>query len=81
MQFPPLERLRTAVSAPAVNDDPTLFSLLTSANGPAARTAFTTGFGPGVRLATVGGWKGERDGSLGFFPRWMTSRLPAASHL
>ena len=52
---PPLDKLRTAVSAPAENEVPTLSAFDARAIGPAARIAFTTGCGAEVRVATVGG--------------------------
>src|SRR5271163_5186555 len=52
---PPLDKLRTTVSAPDVIEEPGSPSFLVRASGPAARTAATTGRGAGVRLGTVGG--------------------------
>src|ERR1039457_2535574 len=78
--LPPLDSLRTAVPRPAVIDEPGPPSFSASANGPAARTSITTGFGPGATLATASGSKGEAlRASAGFLPRCITRRLPAPS--
>src|SRR5208283_3840815 len=81
---PPLDKLSTAVSAPAANDEPTRPVSLASASGPAARTALITAFGAastaGISVGAVAGSKGEWLSSVGFFPRCTTSRLPNAFH-
>src|ERR1700690_2774222 len=78
---PPLDRLRMVVSAPAATVEPEPPSLAARANGPGARTAATTGRGPGVTLGTVGGSKGDPFAWVGFFPRCTTRRFPAASQV
>src|SRR5664279_180715 len=76
---PPLDKRRIVVSEPAVTDEPEPPSFPERAKGPSARTAVTTGWGVGVRLVVVAGWKGEASVRFGFLPRCTTRRFAAES--
>src|SRR5208282_5462252 len=78
---PPLDRLSTVVSAPAVIVDPKDPEFPEIEIGPAARTADTTGSDAGATPTTVGNLNGEVSALSGSRPRCTTRRLPAASQV
>src|SRR5260370_27936274 len=78
---PPLDRRRTAVSGPAVIEEPAPPSFLLPANasGPPARTPPITGCGAGGTLTTDADLKRGLLALLGFFPEGTTRGFPRAS--
>src|SRR5260370_15988676 len=80
---PPLARRNTAVSLPAVRDDPAANRLPASTTSPRPLVTGTTTGAAGANAITCGGWKGVfllAFGSSGGFNRTI-SRFPAASQV
>src|SRR5580698_496972 len=82
---PPRERCNTAVSLPAVRDDPAANRLPANTTSPTPPvTGTTAGVATGVNDKTCGGWNGDfllaAFGSSGGFSRTIR-RLPATSQV
>src|SRR3979409_394803 len=80
---PPCERCNTAVSEPAVTDEPEPMRLPASTTAPCPPETGTSAGDVVEKLTTDGGWKGDfvpAFGSSGGFKR-TRSRFPAASQV